>query len=96
MWIVAAQAAEWEETLQKYRDAEEKKLMQVVCNKCGKSLKVEDGYLKEGCFSATAAFDYFSRKDGSIHHFDLCEDCYDSVIAQFAVPVEDEAVTELL
>lgn len=96
MCIVAAQAAEWEETLQKYRDAGEKKLAQVVCNRCGKSLKVEDGRLKEGCFSATAAFGYFSRKDGSIHRFDLCEDCYDSVIAQFSVPVEEEAVTELL
>lgn len=82
--------------MQKYRDAEEKKLEQVICNRCGKSLKVEDGCLKEGCFSATAAFGYFSRKDGSIHHFDLCEDCYDSVIAEFAVPVEEESALELL
>ena len=82
--------------MQKYRDTEEKKLIQVVCNKCGKSLQVEDGCLKEGCFSATAAFGYFSRKDGSIHHFDLCEDCYDNVVAQFALPVEEETATELM
>lgn len=82
--------------MQKYRDAGEKKLMQVVCNRCGKSLKVEDGCLKEGCFSATAAFGYFSRKDGSTYHFDLCEDCYDSVVAEFVVPAEEENVTELL
>lgn len=96
MWIVAAEAAEWEETLQKYRGSEERKLMQVVCNKCGKSLRVEDGCLKEGCFSATAAFGYFSRKDGSIHRFDLCEDCYDCMTAQFVVPVEEETATEIL
>lgn len=93
---MAAQAAEWEETLQKYRDAEERKLVQVVCNRCGKSLKVEDGRLKEGCFSAVAAFGYFSRKDGSVHRFDLCEDCYDEMTAQFAVSVEEEEVLELL
>ena len=93
---MAAQAAEWEETLQKYRETEESKLEKVVCNKCGRSLKVENGRLKEGCFSATAAFGYFSRKDGSVHRFDLCEDCYDEMIAQFTVPVEEEEASELL
>ena len=93
---MAAQAAEWEETLQKYRETEGSKLEKVVCNKCGRSLKVENGRLKEGCFSATAAFGYFSRKDGSVHRFDLCEDCYDEMIAQFMVPVEEEEASELL
>ncbi len=92
----AAAAAEREETLQKYSDAGERKLMQVVCNRCGRHLKVEEGRLKEGCFSATAAFGYFSRKDGSVHHFDLCEDCYDDMTAQFVVPVGEETATELL
>lgn len=82
--------------MRKYKDAQENSLVQVVCNKCGKSLKVENGRLKEGCFSAEAVFGYFSRKDGEIHRFDLCEDCYDSLTAQFAVPVEEEAKTELL
>ncbi len=82
--------------MQKYRDGEGRKLMQVVCNRCGRSLRVESGCLKEGCFSAAAAFGYFSRKDGVIHRFDLCEDCYDDMVAQFAVPVEEEAETELV
>ena len=93
---MGAQAAEGEETLQKYRETEGKKLEKVVCNKCGKDLKVENGRLKEGCFSATAVFGYFSRKDGSVHRFDLCEDCYDEMIAQFMVPVEKEETSELL
>ena len=94
--IEAAHAAEWEEILRKYREVQENRLMQVVCNKCGRSLQVEDGCLKEGCFSAEAVFGYFSRKDGDVHRFDLCEDCYDSLIAQFTIPVEEGAETELL
>ena len=82
--------------MRKYREAQENRLMQVVCNKCGRNLRMEDGCLKEGCFSAEAVFGYFSRKDGEVHRFDLCEDCYDSLVAQFAVPVEEVAETELL
>jgi len=34
-------------------DAEiDRQLEQVVCNQCKKELKVENGYLKEGCFAA--------------------------------------------
>lgn len=82
--------------MQKHEGAPERKLIHVVCNKCGRSLKVEDGYLKEGCFSAEAVFGYFSRKDGTAHRFDLCEDCYDEMISQFKVPVEEREGAELL
>lgn len=82
--------------MQKYEGTQDRKLIRVVCNKCGRSLKVEDGYLKEGCFSAETAFGYFSRKDGMSHRFDLCEDCYDEMISQFMVPVEEREGAELL
>lgn len=82
--------------MRKYGEGQERKLIQVVCNKCGRALKVEDGYLKEYCFSADTVFGYFSRKDGMRHHFDLCEDCYDALTAGFAVDVEEAAETELL
>lgn len=82
--------------MRRYDDGQEKKLTQVVCNRCGRELKLENGYLKEGCFTADAAFGYFSRKDGTTHHFDLCEDCYDEIISQFQVPVETAENTELL
>lgn len=71
-------------------------LKRVRCNRCGKELKVEQGYLKEGCFHADTVFGYFSRKDGIRHRFDLCENCYDEWTAQFAVPVEINEETELL
>jgi len=82
--------------MRKYEEGQDRKLVKVVCNKCGKTLRVEKGYLKEYCFGADTTFGYFSRKDGTAHHFDLCEDCYDSVISQFAVPVEEIEITELL
>jgi hypothetical protein len=57
---------------------------------------VESGLLKEGCFSADVEFGYFSDKDGTRHRFDLCEDCYDELIASMAVPVETIHQTEMV
>ena len=88
--------AKGEESMRKYEDGQDKKLMKVVCNKCGRSLKVENGYLREFCFSADTVFGYFSQKDGMEHHFDLCEDCYDNLTSQFTVPVEETEELELL
>ena len=82
--------------MRKYVNGQDKKLMKVVCNKCGRQLKLENGYLKEYCFEADTVFGYFSRKDGASHHFDLCEDCYDEITAQFAVSVEEQEELELL
>ena len=82
--------------MRKYEEGQDRKLIQVVCNKCGRPLKLENGHLKEHCFSADTAFGYFSRKDGIRHHFDLCESCYDQWTAQFAVAVEESEEPELL
>lgn len=82
--------------MRRYEDGQERKLMRVVCNGCGRALKVENGYLKEYCFAAETVFGYFSRKDGTAQHFDLCEDCYDRMTSQFAVPVEETEALELL
>lgn len=82
--------------MRKYLDENNNELLCVVCNKCGKELLVENGILKEGCFETKTAFGYFSRKDGQVHSFDLCEDCYDRMVADFKVPVEEREVRELL
>lgn len=92
----AGMYAKGEESMRRYVDGQDKRLMKVVCNKCGKTLRVEGGYLKEFCFAADAVFGYFSRKDGTAHHFDLCEDCYDEWTAQFQLPVEETENLELL
>ncbi len=82
--------------MRKYEDGQDRKLMRVICNRCGRALKVENGYLKEYCFAADASFGYFSKKDGAAHHFDLCEECYDELVGGFAVPVEETEAAELL
>lgn len=82
--------------MRKYDMTSEPRLEQVFCNQCGRKLKVENGLLKEGCFSPGAVFGYFSKRDGKIHHFDLCEDCYDRMIEQFSIPVEETETIELL
>ena len=62
----------------------------VICNRCGKKLAVKHGIVREGVFTSDHRWDFFSEKDGEIHHFDLCEDCYNEVTAEFRVPVDVE------
>lgn len=82
--------------MRKYGEGQDRKLTEAVCNRCGRKLKVENGYLREDCIAVHKTFGYFSRKDGVSVRFDLCEDCYDALAAQFAVPAETDMETELL
>ena len=72
------------------------RLEKVICNGCGKKLVVEDGIVREGVLSIDHVWDYFSEKDGQIHHFDLCEECYDEMIRHFRIPVQISQERELL
>lgn len=78
------------------KEQKEPKLAKVFCNQCGKELLVEDGILKEGCFSVDYAFDYFSNKDGYIYSFDLCETCFDNWIGGFKNPADITEIKEFL
>ena len=71
-------------------------LASVICNCCNKELRVENGILKDECIHISHAFGYFSEKDGEIQCFDLCEECYNKMIAKFRLPVESGERTELL
>ena len=82
--------------MRKYNSENEPVLQEVVCNQCGKALKVENGILKEGCFHGDFAFGYFSERDGVRHKFELCETCYNKLIAGFQIPVEETQEQELL
>ncbi|MBD5501070.1 MAG: hypothetical protein HDR10_07700 [Lachnospiraceae bacterium] len=79
-----------------YLDDDKKELVSIICNKCKKEIKVDNGIVKEGCFCGDSRFGYFSNKDGMKYLFDLCEECYDKMITGFAIPVETEEVTEML
>ena len=79
-----------------YEEGSREKLSAVICNQCGKKMKVENGILMEGCCHVETPFSYFSQKDGQRYLFDLCEECYDKMTAGFAIPVEEEEAKELL
>ena len=32
---------------------------------------------------------YHSRKDNRVDRFDLCEDCYDELVSEFQIQIED-------
>ncbi|NLC17934.1 MAG: hypothetical protein GX757_01725 [Clostridiales bacterium] len=66
------------------------------CNCCGRALKVENGILKEDAFEATKEWGYFSERDLEVHHFNLCEDCYNKLISEFKIPVEVRNKTEAM
>lgn len=68
----------------------------ICCNSCGKQLKVENGILKEDAFEATKEWGYFSNRDMEVHHFNLCEDCYEKMIADFIIPVDVKLKLEVL
>lgn len=68
----------------------------LYCNSCGKSIKVEKGILMEDAFEATKEWGYFSHRDMEVHHFNLCEDCYDKLISEFKIPVEVKKKLEVL
>lgn len=68
----------------------------ICCNSCGKNLKVENGILKEDAFEATKEWGYFSERDMEVHHFNLCEECYDKLISEFQIPVEVRKKLEVL
>lgn len=69
---------------------EQKEVIKIVCNLCKKEIKVKNGISEEDVLSVEKRWGYFSNKDNEVHRFDLCEECYDKLIASFEVPVEKE------
>lgn len=74
-----------EERIVKYTKTKE-----VLCNNCGKSMSLkayDDTLILAGC-NIKVLFEYGSNKDGCMHKFDLCDDCYDEVVETFRHKVE--------
>ncbi len=68
----------------------------VICNACGKKLAVKNGIALEGVLAIDHTWDYFSEKDGEVHHLDLCEECYDYMVSTLKIPADVKEATELL
>lgn len=73
-----------------------KKVCEVYCNSCGRKIETTDNKNREDYLSIEKEWGYFSKKDGLIHNFTLCESCYDKWTEQFCIPVSVEEKTELL
>ena len=68
----------------------------LFCNMCGREIRMEKNQAREGILAVEQTWGYFSEKDGEIHSFDLCEQCYDCLTAQFKIPLSVKKQTEYL
>lgn len=82
--------------MRKYENQKENQLQEVYCNCCGKKILTDKGMIMEGVFHGQVQWGFFSQKDGEIHSFDLCEKCYDQLVAGFQIPPEKKIERELL
>lgn len=61
----------------------------ITCNKCGKEIFIQNNIPTGEALSVEKKWGYFSKgKDGEVHRFDLCEECYDELISGFKYPVD--------
>lgn len=68
----------------------------MVCNKCGKELKLENGIYREDFIYICKPWGYFSKKDGKTQEFTLCELCVENFSKEFKVPLKEYDTTELI
>ncbi len=66
------------------------------CNVCAKEIQVNHGIVKEDVFEAVKEWGYFSKYDLEVHKFNICEECYDALIASFKIPIQIENKKEVL
>ncbi len=74
----------------------EKKCVKIVCNSCGSEIDVVDDLVKSDVITVKKTWGYFSKKDGQVHRWDMCEACYDRMVSEFLIPVTVEESTELI
>ena len=79
--------------MRKYKEGT-KELELVVCNCCGRRLRIASGILLEGVCPVEVDWGYHSGKDLEHHSFDLCEACYDKLTSGFVLAPEKTERTE--
>lgn len=78
-----------------YKDQEKEQLKKVLCNCCGRELAMTEGHVSEGVMYVRKDWGFFSKKDLVRHEFDICEQCYDKMTAEFQIPVTESEVLEI-
>lgn len=82
--------------MKKFTNIKDNILKEFRCNNCGKIISFEGNNVMEDALEVTKSWGYFSKKDGEIHKFDLCENCYDQIVSKFKIKVEKINNSELL
>ena len=70
------------------------KKKEIICNSCGKQYGNVDKVIKHDFLSVKKQWGYFSKKDGRIEEFLICEECYDKWVEGFAIPPTKKTATE--
>ena len=70
--------------MRQYKTEETKAIEKYICNRCGREIAEAD------VLSVDKRWGYFSDKDNEVHHFDLCEQCYDAIVSTVQIPIEIE------
>lgn len=70
--------------------------MEICCNMCGKKIAQKQDMLMEDFASVKKSWGYFSKKDGTVQEFDLCEACWDALLRRFQIPVTETELKEML
>lgn len=68
----------------------------LCCNVCAKEIQRVNEIAVEDVFEVEKEWGYFSKYDLEIHKFNICEDCYDTLIASFKIPISKKIKTEVL
>ena len=76
--------------MRQYQRKETKEIKKIICNKCGREIPAVDGCPRGGVFSVDYTWGYFFFFFGERHSFDLCESCYDELLASFQIPARIE------
>lgn len=65
---------------------ENAELSKVICNGCGREIPLTQA----DYFHGEKTWGYFSAQDGRRDSFDLCEDCYQKMLAGFRVKIKED------
>lgn len=59
-------------------------ITKVICNRCGKEVKFENGMMiDDELHDISVQFGYYSNRDGEYWNFHLCEDCLVEITKDF-------------
>lgn len=68
----------------------------ICCNCCGKEYEGKGTVVEADFLDVKKQWGYFSKKDGIVHEFSVCEICYDKWLEKFAIFPEERKATELI